>query len=78
MINTMYWYVIFTELNVYSCQVIIDEVDTMLLQGFGSDVRAILRSVPSAARDSTSDLPGNGRVQIVMATATLTKPVLQY
>jgi superfamily II DNA/RNA helicase len=26
-------------------QVIIDEVDTMLTQGFGSDIRAILRSV---------------------------------
>jgi superfamily II DNA/RNA helicase len=34
--------------NVYLSEVthvIIDEVDTMLMQGFGSDIRAILRSV---------------------------------
>jgi superfamily II DNA/RNA helicase len=42
--------------NVYLSQVthvIIDEVDTMLTQGFGPDIRAILRSV--IARDSLPD-----------------------
>jgi superfamily II DNA/RNA helicase len=42
--------------NVYLSQVthvIIDEVDTMLTQGFGPDIRAILRSV--IARDSLHD-----------------------
>jgi len=37
--------------NVYFSQVrhvVIDEVDTMLTQGFGPDIRAILRSVVSA------------------------------
>jgi superfamily II DNA/RNA helicase len=102
--------------NVYFNQVsrvIIDEVDTMLTQGFGSDIRAILRStvarnitaaapsvtVPTQSVSATSVLftpvvPGAPRsavaieealrrqakapkkpAQLVMATATLTKPV---
>ena len=58
--------------NVYLSQVthiIIDEVDTMLTQGFGSDIRAILRSV------ITYKNPEEKSVQLVMATATLTKAV---
>ena len=50
--------------NLYFNQVthvIIDEVDTMLTQGFGADIRAILRS-------STNS-------QVIMSTATLTKAV---
>ena len=49
--------------------VIIDEVDTMLMQGFGPDIRAILRTV--MMRKSGNSSP----VQLVMATATLTKAV---
>eukprot|EP00597_Dinobryon_sp_UTEXLB2267_P002903 CAMPEP_0170060226 /NCGR_PEP_ID=MMETSP0019_2-20121128/2230_1 /TAXON_ID=98059 /ORGANISM="Dinobryon sp., Strain UTEXLB2267" /LENGTH=446 /DNA_ID=CAMNT_0010265717 /DNA_START=381 /DNA_END=1718 /DNA_ORIENTATION=+ len=55
--------VFFSQVN----QVIIDEVDTMLTQGFGSDIRAILRSVLTRSSDNP--------VQLVMATATLTKAV---
>jgi superfamily II DNA/RNA helicase len=43
--------------NVYLSHVshvIIDEVDTMLTQGFGSDIRAILRSVASRPVNATS------------------------
>jgi len=89
--------------NVYLSQVntvIIDEVDTMLTQGFGSDIRAILRSVMgkknSTSIISSSSSGSGGRngseiemveatsakvvlpprpVQLVMATATLTKAV---
>lgn len=60
--------------NVYLNQithVIIDEVDTMLTQGFGSDIRAILRS--AVARDQRNNtLPD---MQLIMASATLTKAV---
>lgn len=73
--------------NVHLSQVdtvIIDEVDTMLMQGFGSDIRTILRSVMSGARRGThsSISPDGGEirtarpaVQLIMATATLTKAV---
>lgn len=67
--------------NVYMSHVshvIIDEIDTMLMQGFGSDVRAILRTVLSRQRSSPveiSDTSNNEPVQIVMATATLTSAV---
>ncbi|KAJ1415827.1 P-loop containing nucleoside triphosphate hydrolase protein [Ochromonadaceae sp. CCMP2298] len=69
--------------NVYFSQVthvIIDEVDTMLTQGFGSDIRAILRSV-IARPPPPPLLEGEVRkiedkpAQLVMATATLTKAV---
>ena len=82
--------------------VVIDEVDTMLLQGFGPDIREVLRGVlhrqkdtqfdnaAAPASDSDSGDKGavaetgaetgagagtDGRVQLVMATATLTKAV---
>lgn len=79
--------------NVYFSHVrhvIIDEVDTMLMEGFGSDIRAILRSVMARrSKDSESPAPlsqlSSKRVelgekadkpaQVVMATATLTKAV---
>lgn len=49
--------------------VIIDEVDTMLTQGFGKDIRDILKSSLKKQEQ------GEGEVQIIMATATLTKAV---
>ena len=50
---------------------IIDEVDTMLTQGFGSDIRGILRSVLAGKKsEGRAEEP-----QVVMATATLTKAV---
>jgi hypothetical protein len=70
--------------------VVIDEVDTMLTQGFGSDIRAILRStvkrhrLPAAAAAFTGgadsavagEAEAEGRdVQLIMSTATLTKAV---
>lgn len=64
--------------------VIIDEVDTMLHQGFGADVRYILKSammrkgknVPWKSPTGTVETSGNLKgVQVVMATATLTKAV---
>jgi len=70
--------------NVYLSQVshiIIDEVDTMLTQGFGGDIRSVLRAVlrkdinkenPSDTEDEKSP---DKKVQIIMATATLTKAV---
>lgn len=70
--------------NVYLSRVrtvIIDEVDTMLTQGFGADIRAILRSVltrASAKTDAEEEEEGQSDgdgVQLVMATATLTKAV---
>ena len=68
---------------------VIDEVDTMLTQGFGSDIRAILRSTvkrhrPPAAAPGGADsavavaeeAEEEGRdVQLIMSTATLTKAV---
>ena len=80
--------------NVFFSQVthiVIDEVDTMLTQGFGPDIRAILRaglnkhsapelgsnssSIPSSA--SVSSLSPPPPAQVIMATATLTKAVKQ-
>jgi len=70
--------------------VVIDEVDTMLMQGFGPDIRAVLKGVlnrptpPPAAGASASSAvqestpaatPAPAPVQLVMATATLTKAV---
>lgn len=49
--------------------IIIDEVDTMLTQGFGKDIRDILKS--SLKKHGK----GEGELQIIMATATLTKSV---
>lgn len=51
--------------------IVIDEVDTMLTQGFGSDIRAILRMVLQKKR--TVEMLAEP--QLVMATATLTKSV---
>jgi superfamily II DNA/RNA helicase len=62
--------------NVYFSQVntiIIDEVDTMLTQGFGRDIRDILRSVLS--RRKLENPESEPSVQLIMATATLTKAV---
>lgn len=50
--------------------IVIDEVDTMLTQGFGSDIRALLRSAMTQ-RDNLKDKS----VQVAMASATLTKAV---
>ena len=71
--------------NVHLSQVdtvIIDEVDTMLMQGFGPDIRTILRSVMSRRGVQSSVEEASGEmttarpsVQLVMATATLTKAV---
>ena len=65
--------------NLYLSQVdtvIIDEVDTMLMQGFGPDIRAILRGVLQRQRGVGGDNLANSQpVQLVMATATLTKAV---
>lgn len=58
--------------NIFFSQVntvIIDEVDTMLTQGFGKDIRDILKS------SLMKQEKGEGEVQIIMATATLTKAV---
>lgn len=75
--------VFFSQVN----QVIIDEVDTMLTQGFGSDIRAVLRSVLAANKRASlksadaeaGEAPelevAREDVQLVMATATLTKAV---
>jgi superfamily II DNA/RNA helicase len=54
--------------------VVIDEVDTMLTQGFGADIRAILRGAMTP-RSSSSNGPSERNVQLLMATATLTKAV---
>lgn len=58
--------------NVYFSQVthvVIDEVDTMLMQGFGNEIRAILRA-------TQGDMGGRKEpAQLVMATATLTPAV---
>eukprot|EP01041_Mallomonas_annulata_P001027 gene1027-2015_t len=71
--------------NVYLSQVthvIIDEVDTMLTQGFGSDIRAILRGVLKKRSDNSTststieiEMKEEKSVQLVMASATLTKAV---
>lgn len=64
--------------NVYFSQVshvIIDEVDTMLTQGFGANIRTILRSVMTKRIDETVDGSERKPAQLVMATATLTKAV---
>ena len=70
--------------NVYLSQVshiIIDEVDTMLTQGFGGDIRAVLRSVlrkdinKESSPETDEGKPDEKKVQIIMATATLTKAV---
>ena len=71
--------------------VIIDEVDTMLTQGFGSDIRAILRSAVKRHTDKGSDkgelsdnnVSGNPALalapaQLIMSTATLTKGASPY
>ena len=58
--------------SVYLSQVthvIIDEVDTMLTQGFGPDIRAVLRSALAVRGDEKKS------VQLIMATATLTNAV---
>lgn len=61
--------------------VIVDEVDTMLHQGFGEDVRYILKGVMSRRKkvqpnnEASLDAGEFKRVQIVMATATLTQDV---
>jgi len=63
--------------------IIIDEVDTMLMQGFGPDVRSILRTVSSRDISNQSNLASiqnadqdkNSRIQFIVATATLTKAV---
>jgi superfamily II DNA/RNA helicase len=60
--------------NLYFSQIkyiVIDEVDTMLTQGFGSDIRSILKYVMTRKTDEGEiDKP-----QLIMATATLTKAV---
>jgi len=68
--------------NVYLSQVshiIIDEVDTMLTQGFGGDIRSVLRSVLRKEINKESETNDGKteekKVQIIMATATLTKAV---
>jgi superfamily II DNA/RNA helicase len=53
--------------------VIIDEVDTMLTQGFGSDIRAILRS--TVARNITHEVP-SVPTQAVPAANALFTPVV--
>ncbi len=60
----------FSQIN----HVIIDEVDTMLTQGFGSDIRAILRAVMQRNAKKQCNEKDH-RVHLVMATATLTKAV---
>ena len=57
--------------------IIIDEVDTMLTQGFGADIRAILKSVLSRTdNDLSSQNRGTfDKLHLVMATATLTNAV---
>jgi superfamily II DNA/RNA helicase len=66
--------------NVFLSQVshiIIDEVDTMLTQGFGSDIREIIRA-SSVLRTNIvdSDSPASKKnLQLIMASATLTKAV---
>lgn len=60
--------------------IIIDEVDTMLTQGFGSDIRAILRSTltkrPAGKEEGNEeDIQEERKVQLIMASATLTKAV---
>jgi superfamily II DNA/RNA helicase len=54
--------------------VIIDEVDTMLTQGFGSDIRAILRAALNKYPDANNTLTSQP-AQVIMATATLTRAV---
>jgi superfamily II DNA/RNA helicase len=64
--------------NIYFSQVshvIIDEVDTMLSKGFGMYLRPILRSVMTKRIDDTVNGSERKPTQLVMATATLTKPV---
>jgi superfamily II DNA/RNA helicase len=56
--------------------IIIDEVDTMLTQGFGPDVRAVLRAGLNKHADPLSGASSEP-AQVVMCTATLTKPVKQ-
>eukprot|EP01035_Chromulina_nebulosa_P021504 gene21504-27847_t len=69
--------------NVYLSHVkhvIIDEVDTMFLQGFGPDIRGLLRAVLSVKpTPSTSSLYTylSQPPQLVFVTATLTKSVKQ-
>lgn len=55
--------------------VIIDEVDTMLTQGFGPDMRAILRSAMFPSSSIESGVNDEGKPQLIMATATLTRAV---
>lgn len=63
--------------NVYLSKVntvVIDEVDTMLTQGFGNDIRAILRNIMTRSEsDAEEGIQTN--LQLIMATATLTKAV---
>ena len=57
--------------NVFFSQVthvVIDEVDTMLMQGFGSEIRAVLRATQGRPE-------GKPAAQLIMATATLTPAV---
>jgi superfamily II DNA/RNA helicase len=70
--------------NVYFSHVntiIVDEVDTMLTQGFGGDIRGILRNVFSRVEKTAStdaektESKSKNQIQVVMATATLTKAV---
>ena len=60
--------------------VVIDEVDTMLTQGFGNDLRDILRAtmIPTTAVSSAEEKKKKkkrDRAQLVVTTATLTKAV---
>lgn len=52
--------------------VVIDEVDTMFTQGFGPDIRGIVRSVMAARSNHTDE---KDAPQMIFATATLTKSV---
>ena len=56
--------------------IIIDEVDTMLTQGFGPEIRALLRAGLNKHADPSTGINGSP-AQVVMATATLTKAVKQ-
>ena len=69
--------------NVYLSQVshiIIDEVDTMLTQGFGSDIREIIQASSVLRNGHNKDLDesvavSQKKLQLIMASATLTKAV---
>ena len=57
--------------------IVIDEVDTMLTQGFGPDIRAILRAGLNKHAEAGAAGVTGSPAQVVMATATLTKAVKQ-